>query len=494
MGEGIYIVVLLVRRLVLLVLCVSSPAFASTWIEGDDWRSRQDVLQLADIGVISSVVTAFPLPCDALNDDLNAAKEQALSASQGAAVARLVAQCGLESSLELFASTASSRGLAKTETDSMRGRGEAGVRIAGHSESGSAVLRMSAVMGAPEAEDSYAFDGSYGVYQLGNWLFGAGHIAQKFGPGLDTQLVRSTNARTMPTFYVSRNSSEPVDFPVLNWLGSWTFINSVSWMDDDRLIDGALLWTMRAAIRPVSFFEFGISKAAQLCGEGKTCSASSWRRTLTGDTNVWSGENPANQIASMDFRFSGVIGGVPAALYWETMGEDAFSLSDFPPFQAKSNLVGLSLDVDQHRVFVEASETGAWCTGSRNCTYEHGTYRSGYRYQSRTLGSSYDNDTKAYVLGYRGSLDFETYFTLHARFLDLNFDNSNAAAPGGNPVSAERLRIRQLEGGYGFSLRNGSIDLGEARIGLELSFIDETAGQRFGSYEHQFWVEWEKAF
>ncbi|MGR5468691.1 capsule assembly Wzi family protein [Vibrio astriarenae] len=198
-------------------------------------------------------------------------------------------------------------------------------------------------------DEDVRLDGSYLAAIIGNWVISAGYQQQWYGPGWDTALTMSTNARPLPSVNITRHSPEAFDAPVLKWLGPWTLATGVAWMNDERYMDDTLLWTFRSTIKPHPNFEFGVSRAAQLCGTNSQtgassdCSAITWWNMLIGNTNQREGNDavPANQLASVDMRWGDNWGTIPYSVYWESMGEDAFRLDRFPPFQAKSYLYGL---------------------------------------------------------------------------------------------------------------------------------------------------------
>ena len=71
------------------------------------------------------------------------------------------------------------------------------------------------------------------------------------------------------------------------------------------------------------------------------------------------------------------------------------------------------------------------------------------RYNGRTMGSTYDNDAKTYVLGAISQLGSHTRLTTKLRYLDLNYDNHDKAPDDpiiGNPVTSIAEQVWMVSG------------------------------------------------
>lgn len=362
-------------------------------------------------------------------------------------------------------------------------------------------------------EPTYAYDaqddedirlgGSYIATIVGNWVLSAGYQQQWYGPGWDTALTMSTNSRPLPSVNLTRHNPEAFDVPVLEWLGPWTMTTGVSWMDDDRYMKDTLLWTFRGTIKPHPNLELGVSRVAQLCGtnastgKDSTCDANTWWNMLIGNTNQRDDNDAVtvNQLASVDARWGDTYKGIPYSLYWESMGEDSFRLDRFPPFQAKSYLYGADVSYSYSgqaiTTFIEYSETMPGCQGVQgNCAYEHHVYRSGYRYNNRVLGSTYDNDANTYTLGFIG-FNHKTghKWKANIRYLELNKNGSNKYPDvGGNQVSRYGEDLWNLDFSYLLPLYAGQLELGAefSTIQYRDGSSDETNLASWMQWRHQF--------
>ncbi|WP_298441798.1 capsule assembly Wzi family protein [uncultured Ferrimonas sp.] len=450
----------------------TTAASAAPWIAPDDLHLRADLQRLGDEGLITVPLTTFPLMWSGIRDNIMANGAMPLSDGGLDALRRVRHRMNQEinNGGRTFASLGGGSDTPRFQHfgSANREQGEAQV---GAEFLGDRFAGKLAVTYAYDAQDDEAFrlDGSYLAAVWGNWIVAAGQIEQWYGPSMNSALLMSTNARPMPGVHLSRNNPKAFDTKWLSWLGPWTLTTGVSWMnDDDRHIKDTLLYSFRGTIKPIPQLELGISRAAQLCGDGRECGFEVWKNMITGKDNtgrdgVNSDNEPGNQIAAIDFRWGDTAFGVPYGLYGESMGEDGFKLNKLPPFQAKSWLWGGDISYQafgqQIRTFFEYSDTSAWCGGQYNYTYEHRIYKTGMRYNGRVIGSTYDNDTFAYVLGNIGFAPNGHQWKLNLRYLDVNHDNSNDAAPGGNPISDVNEKIYQLDGSYIMPLFAGRLEL-----------------------------------
>jgi hypothetical protein len=124
------------------------------------------------------------------------------------------------------------------------------------------------------------------------------------------------------------------------------------------------------------------------------------------------------------------------------------------------------------RLYVEATDTYAQCKDGVNgdgtsnigdCYYEHGIYKTGMRYNGRSIGSIYENDATTAVVGLISQGYKNTNIELKFRWLQLNKDNSDRA-PGnttiGNTVTEVAEDVLMLSGKVQHSYRNFRFTLG----------------------------------
>ncbi|WP_394242551.1 capsule assembly Wzi family protein [Vibrio astriarenae] len=490
------------KGLALSALLFASVSHAKPWIEPNDLHLRADLQLLANAGIITVPITTYPLMWDGVINDVRNNGYLAKSGMTVDAVRRVTRafQASQQTNVKLEAGVASEASRFQHFGTPMREKAEV---TAGYNAQGNWWAYNVEATYAYDAQDDedMRLDGSYIAAIMGNWVVSAGYQQQWYGPGWDTALTMSTNARPLPSVNVTRHNPEAFDVPVLEWLGPWTMTTGVGWMNDERFMEDTLLWTFRGTIKPHPNFEFGVSRVAQICGSNPNvdndCDANTWWNMLIGNSNQREGNDAVttNQLASVDARWGSVYRGLPYSLYWESMGEDAVTLSRFPPFQAKSYLYGADISFDFARqsitAFFEYSETMPNCLGVKgNCAYEHNTYRSGYRYYNRVLGSTYDNDANTYTLGLIGFSHLSGHrWKTNVRYLELNKNGSNRYPDeGGNQVSQDGEDLWNIDISYLFPIRQGEIELG-----AEYSFI-KYRDDRSDENNLAAWAHWRYQF
>ena len=95
--------------------------------------------------------------------------------------------------------------------------------------------------------------------------------------------------------------------------------------------------------------------------------------------------------------------------------------------------------------FVEYDDTSTHSSSSRyNVLYNHHTYQTGYRYQGRVIGATWDNDstvTSIGAIGYLASGD-----RLEARFSkgELNIDSLNSGETSRHSITTRGSRFNSF--------------------------------------------------
>jgi hypothetical protein len=161
-------------------------------------------------------------------------------------------------------------------------------------------------------------------------------------------------------------------------------------------------------------------------------------RDNLGDAGIDDSNEPGNQLAGIDVRWSLIGFGWPLALYGQFTGED--EAGGFP-----SRYLGLG-GIDAYgtfgsrwssRWFGEAAYTKCNFyqsdSGDFNCAYNHNIYQTGYRYRGRAVGHAADNDTLIFSTGLLLVDRDDTQWQGLLRYGELNRggapDNHNSLTP-----------------------------------------------------------------
>jgi hypothetical protein len=473
------------------MLCLSwCVAVADPWLAPGDEALRSDVQLLADSGILRGPVTTWPLSWPDIARDVLAARGESLDEATGAALLR-IRRMARDASGRGFGGAgirvsgsnepAELRGFA----DSPREEGELAMRASWLGDN-VAVNLQAAVVTDPEDDKQFRPDGTYLGVNIGNFMVSAGWMERWWGPGWDGSLVLSTNARPIPSLTLERNYTDPFKSRLLSWIGPWRASIAVGQAEEHALVAEVRFMAARINFKPRPWLEFGLTRTAQFCGEGRPCDAQSFTDMLIGNDNeVVDGsaeDQPGNQMAGYDMRMRSPWKALPVAVYAQMIGED--EAGGLP-----SKFIGLagvegwfSTGLGGLRLRAEYADTT--CTFSReepefNCSYRNGVYPQGYTYRGRMIGHSLDNDSRMWsVAALLGRPDGDSY-SLTFRQADINRDGT-----GNHAISSVPLRLRNVE------LRHSRV-FGFGRINVGVGYDDRDSGS--GSTVGGF-LTWQQGF
>lgn len=443
-----------------LLFCAS--ASASWWIEPDDITIKADLQLLSDHRLVTQPLNTYPLMWAAIIKELKALKPEQLSREQNAALQRLLAAWQQEqnSSLSYQLNAASDKNRFYSFGDHYRDKAQAQLSYQYSNDRFSGKMALGVTENKQEG-NRVRTDGSYLATRLGNWVISAGSQSRYWGPSWDTSLQHSQNARPIPGISLSRLSSEASELPLLNLIGPWTFTTHFSQLESGRAIPDAKLWAARATARPLNGLELGASWSMMWGGDGYGNGLSDWWNDLfNGGTN----KGAENMLAGYDIRWSGIAAGVPYGLYAQVTAEDFHR--EKKRLINTAFLVGADMYLSSlnSRIYLEYADTKVGCIAGNstlyNCLYEHGFHLDGYRYHGQSIGSTYDNDSLTLVAGIITPLATKLSWHNKLRWLRLNIDGIDAAAPGGNTVSPGRYEQQlQWQSTYQYQLRNSKLSV-----------------------------------
>ncbi|NNF67566.1 MAG: capsule assembly Wzi family protein [Gammaproteobacteria bacterium] len=373
----------------------------------DDLALRSDIQLLADAGLLSGPVSAWPISVAALHNEMRRVSVPAdYRSGIRAAWYRVWQRVSSRARLKLKLSAIDEPVSVRRFTATPRGTG-ANATV----DLGSDVLhlQLSTTLQERNSDDrrQARLDGSYAAVRAGKWQLAIGQIPRWWGPGYESSIILSTNARPVPA--ISLDTVEPLRFqsPWLKWLGpmQWSFFAGE--LESARKIPGARFLGARLSLRPSRKLELGFSRTAQWGGAGRPQDLSSLLdlilgRDNLGDAGITADNEPGNQLGGIDLRYLSPIGDAPYAVYTQFIGED--EAGGLP-----SRLTGMAgaefwrgLAQGNLRIYGEIANTTTEFYKSnprKNTAYEHGIYNTGYRYRGRTIGHAMDNDGLMLSLG-----------------------------------------------------------------------------------------------
>ena len=471
----------------LLPLCAVSTSFAEPWVDTSDIFLRESIEHLADINVITTPTTTFPLMWSDIARDLKRTNAQLLddNALNAFYYVRHQLQIAKQSHKRVEINGANQDSRYTSFGDSYRDSMNIQVHTSFMTDS-FAVKFSPRYNNSPSDGDKVSYDESYAAVYLGNWVASIGMQDRWWGPGWDTSLSLTNNARPMPALALSRKSAEPFAIPFTEHQIPWTVTSFMGVMDDDRVVDDTLLWGFRLNFRPAQNWEIGVTRLAQWAGEGRPKGLDTFWNVLKGLDNCGgngpsaeecaAGQEPGNQMAGYDIRWSTSLFEHPLALYFGAFAEDGDRKGGLSILGEERYQGGIDTRLNvanrNWRVFLEWTDTYATCRDGNNgdgtstigdCYYEHHIYQTGMRYKGRTIGSLYENDTTSFVLGAISQVQNDIGYQLKLRWLELNQDNNDKAPNNpliGNTLTTVAEDMVELSGKVQYSYRNWRYTLG----------------------------------
>jgi hypothetical protein len=490
--------------IVRLTLCCASIAVASLLpgnaaasphIPAGDLALRQDIQTLADHGILKGPVSSWPLAWGPIVADIDRVDAAASHPPQVASALSRVREkvprrtgtreLRLHGHASVGEEPARIRGFAGTPRET--GEAGAGISWAGNRLS---VDLNAQVVSSPDDDKRYRADGSMIAVSLGNFEIAASTMDRWWGPGWDGSLILSNNARPIPALTVDRVFTDEFETRWLSWLGPWDLSVMFGQMESERAIPDTRFFGLRINFRPLPSLELGLSRTAQWCGEDRPCDLDTFAKLLTGRDNLGGGgidrdNEPGNQLAGVDFRWAFRTLDLPVAAYGQFVGED--EAGGFPSKylgQVGIEASGTWRDRWSWRGFAEAAITK--CRFYRadvdsNCAYNHGSYRTGYRYRGRSVGHGADNDARVLSAGLLLADENDTSWQLLLRYGELN---RYGPPDTGNTLSPTRQDLAGVDVSHSRAFRYGVI-----AIGAGVERVDDAVSQRADTDVRAF-MEW----
>lgn len=471
------------------VACLSSVGVAhvhaSPWIEPGDAYGRFRVQQAVDMGLLDATVTAWPL---ARSNVRNTRQHDSVMARELWEV--LGGDTGGAASLTV--SGATDPDFIRDFGGSTRTSGELGLTMEYIGDAWAAALSPSYIPD-PTDNEEIALDGSYLATTFSNWTAGAGYIDRWWGPGWQSSLILSDNARPAPSVWLNRRNTDTSSSPWLSWLGPWQASGFVARLENDRYVSEANLVGMRLNFRPVEGLEVGLSRLIQWGGYGQPESLSSFWDAFTGNDNYGSdGEeaDPGNQLGGVDLRYGFSVNGHTLGLYTQVVGEDE---AGYLPSR-KVYLFGVdwtsSLLGAHQQWYLEGVDTISddlfGGDGRANYAYEHFNYRSGMRYLGKNIANTFDGDARAVTLGAYHFPSSRVQWHAALTWADLNRNGGNRFNKGGGDdidyfVPAFNQEVVMLQVSHTRPLPIGEITFQAALLSDDIVLADDRVSELSGA-------------
>jgi hypothetical protein len=376
-------------------------AQSAIMIEAGDQALRDDIQWLIDRRVFDLTASTWPMPLSALENAMQNSRKTGLSQGDKHALSSIqmyldrqhrttlgiTAQLNSDSIPQLgFASQARAKaGLgayAQASTDGFAGK-----------------VQVNGLVDPITSKQSHGnLEGSYvAATGLGQTLY-FGQLAHFWGPGQDGSLNWGNAGTAIPGIGLQRAKQTAFESKWLSWIGPWGYDLFVGQLQHDTAVPDAQVMNMRLFIRPIEGLELGASRFIEFGGKGRKRNLGAFWDALTGNSNVDDiSQDPSNELAGFDARYTFLLGENPLTLYTQLAGEDeAGGLPSryLAQLGAQFKHMAGASRVQWH---AEASDTTArrlfgLKEGLKGYAYNHGVYRDGLYHDGLPIGHPLGGD------------------------------------------------------------------------------------------------------
>ena len=438
------------------IMLVNTKAVdASPWASPDDLLFRHDLQILVDSGALNIPISTWPLAWGDIAYNLTKNESEMslieITSFQRIKEALIEAEMGgLGGQTEI--KVAKNPNQMTWFNDSVTNTKSVGAQSSYLSKNLALNIKVEKIPGKTLMDESYL------AIARGNYSLTLGSKKNWWGPGWDSSLVLSSNARPIRGLSIERNFSDPFESAFLKWIGPWDLSVIIGELDSNRSISDPKFFGMRFGFRPTSSLELGLSRTSLFCGENLSCGFSTFTDMLI-DKN-----DDGYNAVGIDFRSSHKINDIPFAVYGQLMGE---------PFNNTMGLFGMETwglinsnqQLESYRFFVEASSTS--CQFYKNdsekygCAYRNDLYTDGYRYDGSNIGHTSDGDSMVLSLG--GILVGENSQLLKSK---LSIGQLNRGSINSYQLREHQTNFFNIDLGYEFDLYWFDIPLGSFDLGV----------------------------
>jgi len=469
------------KTLIALLILSGSIAKAEPWLDTRDAWLRADIEALSSHGVINTPITTWPLPWARIVKDIDNVELNQVPESLVPALMRVKRKARIETSTDTRSDLSLKAGnqgkVLRHFGDNRREKAEITSSNKGLTKNFAWNIEATKAFSPFDGEEK-RLDNSYVAGIWGNWIFSAGAQERWYGPGWDSSLILSNNARPVPSLSVQRNYADPFESDWLSWTGPWSVSAFVGQLESDRFIPHAKLIGMSVTFKPFDSLEIGLRRTAQWGGEGRPESLSSLVDLAIGRTNcdqiadgcddrLNSGE-AGNQLAGIDFDWRLPTKQYTGSIYGQLVGEDEAGYAPSRKFYQVGYKNYFTIGDTLVTSFLEYADTEN--EYAKNVTYEHSIYRTGYRTEGRNIGSTYDADSESLTLGLLTSTTSGSRYQLSLSKLAIN----KGGIEDRHTLSAYELSFKKLAFKYQKPFKQGllSISLHYQDKAFEMSGIN----------------------
>ncbi len=446
----------------------ASPALGqqAAMIEAGNQELRDDIQWLVDRGIIGYVSTStWPIPVSALEAALEARKRKGLTRADVHAILAvrryLDDQKKANFGVNFQANTDSIPQLGFASQ--ARAAYSTGVWMQGGNDVVAGKLQVNGLVDPLTSKQSrFNLEGSYvsGRF-LGQALY-VGQLAHYWGPGVDGSLNWGNAATAIPGIGLQRAKQTAPESKWLSWIGPWGYEVFLGQLQHDTAVPHARVLNMRVFARPFEGLELGASRFIEWGGSGRDNSFGALWRALKGDSND-PGNDPSNELAGFDVRYTGRIQGNLFTVYGQLAGED--EAGGLPSHYLAQLGMQFKHFWNASRVHwhVEATDTMArrmfgLAQGMMGTAYSHSKYQNGLYHDGLPIGHFIGGSGRVFSGGVSIVPDDFRYFSRYE--LNVKRAEVNAANQVINQAFPSSAKWVAAELSYSWRIRSAMFRVG----------------------------------
>ena len=298
------------------------------------------------------------------------------------------------------------------------------------------------------------FDNSYISYKYKNQVISYGRIDRWWSPSKISSPILSNNSR--PSIGISIENYIPINFDlfILNKFKDIRYTIFLNKLEKNRTIPNALLFGNRLSFSPYKNLDISLLRVAQFGGDGRPINKNVIIDMLLGkdntNRNLSFEDQPGNQLGGIDFNYKHSIKrDAEINFYGQILGEDGidplnktiqdirFPSKRFGQFGFQVNMLNLNFGAEYLNTY----------NGTKNNTYSHSLYKTGYRFLGKTIGASIDADSISYTIHASKKFNLGNELKVKLTRADINKHNRN-----NNYISSENIIINDINVIYSFQI------------------------------------------
>ena len=290
-------------------------------------------------------------------------------------------------------------------------------------------------------DDKTTFDQTKFNYLINNQRITIGELSRNWSSSYETSLILSPHSKTRPGITLSNNYEYDFNIPLTNNNLKFDYEVFVEKLESNRTIANAKLLGGRVNLYPNDRLNIALLRTAMWGGDGQSEDLNSFLKLLKGRDKSDS-DDSVNQLAGIDLNYK-FLDNKNLDLHTQIIGEDQDAFLPTKRFYQLGLGYSFLNNPNPNKLSIEYLDTGSHgrtSGNSKNVTYNHGIYQTGYRYKNDSLGANIDGDASKISLSYYTFLNNNDFLNLSVSKSDLN-KNSDSRKKYINNESLNSLNL-----------------------------------------------------